>query len=65
MNIIIKFTITFDRSELFKPWGILLGDENPVKSPMSFPKLRVSNKEIDEKLKEQNDIKSVDKEENK
>jgi predicted PurR-regulated permease PerM len=57
--------IIFDRSEMFKPWGILLGDENPVKSPMSFPKLRVSNKEIDEKLKEQNDIKSVDKEENK
>jgi hypothetical protein len=50
---------------MFKPWGILLGDENPVKSPMSFPKLRVSNKEIDEKLKEQNDIKSVGGDHNK
>jgi predicted PurR-regulated permease PerM len=57
--------IIFDRSEMFKPWGILLGDENPVKSPMSFPKLRVSNKEVDEKLKEQNDIKSVDEDLNK
>jgi predicted PurR-regulated permease PerM len=57
--------IIFDRSEMFKPWGILLGDENPVKSPMSFPKLRVSNKEIDEKLKEQNDIKSVGGDHNK
>jgi predicted PurR-regulated permease PerM len=53
--------IIFDRSEMFKPWGILLGDENPIKSPMQFPKLRISNEKIDEELKEQNDIKPIDK----
>ncbi|WP_395806080.1 AI-2E family transporter [Daejeonella sp.] len=57
--------IIFDRSEMFKPWGILLGDENPIRSPMHFPKLRISNEKIDEELKEQNDIKSVDNEDNK
>lgn len=48
--------IIFDRSEMFKPWGILLGDENPIRSPMRFPKLRVSNKEVDEKLEVQSDL---------
>ena len=54
--------IIFDRSNMFKPWGILLGDENPIRSPMRFPKLRISNKKIDEELKKQNGIKSVGEE---
>lgn len=54
--------IIFDRSNMFKPWGILLGDENPIRSPMGFPKLRISNKKIDEELKKQNGIKSVGEE---
>ena len=54
--------IIFDRSSMFKPWGILLGDENPIRSPMLFPKLRISNKKIDEELKKQNGIKSVGEE---
>ena len=33
--------IIFDRSKIFKPWGILLGDENLIKNPMRFPKLRI------------------------
>jgi len=53
--------IIFDRSNIFKPWGILLGDENPVKSPMRFPKLRISNKKVDEELKIQNDITPIEK----
>jgi predicted PurR-regulated permease PerM len=57
--------IIFDRSEMFKPWGILLGDENPIRSPMQFPKLRTSNEKIDEELKEQNNIKPIDKKDNK
>jgi predicted PurR-regulated permease PerM len=64
LPIVAVLKIIFDRSEMFKPWGILLGDENSIRSPMRFPKLRVSNKEINEKLKEQNDIKSVKKEDN-
>ena len=32
--------IIFDRSEGFKQWGVLLGDERPAKSPMHFPTIR-------------------------
>jgi len=47
--------IIFDRSNIFKPWGILLGDENPVKSPMRLPKLRLSSNKNKDELKIQND----------
>ena len=53
--------IIFDRSNIFKPWGILLGDENPEKSPMRFPKLRMSSKKVDMELKIENDITPVEK----
>lgn len=53
--------IIFDRSNIFKPWGILLGDENPVKSPMRFPKLRISSKKVDKELKIENDITPIEK----
>jgi predicted PurR-regulated permease PerM len=53
--------IIFDRSNIFKPWGILLGDENPVKSPMRFPKLRSSSKKVDKELKIENDITPLEK----
>jgi len=52
--------IIFDRSNIFKPWGILLGDENPEKSPMRFPKLRISSKKVDKELKIENDISPID-----
>jgi len=32
--------IIFDHSDSFKQWGILLGDEKPAKSPMSFKRAR-------------------------
>lgn len=32
--------IIFDRSERFKKWGVLLGDERPAKKPMRFPAIR-------------------------
>lgn len=32
--------VIFDRTEMFKKWGVLLGDDLPAKSPMSFPKFR-------------------------
>lgn len=53
--------IIFDRSNIFKPWGILLGDENPEKSPIRFPKLRFSSKKIDKQLKIENDITPLEK----
>ena len=38
--IIATLKIIFDRSEMFKQWGVLLGDERPGRSPMSFPVFR-------------------------
>jgi predicted PurR-regulated permease PerM len=32
--------IIFDRTEQFKKWGVLLGDERPAKKPMGIPSIR-------------------------
>ncbi|MBB2145171.1 AI-2E family transporter [Pedobacter sp. LMG 31464] len=40
MPIIAVLKIIFDRSESFKQWGVLLGDERPGKSPLTFAKFR-------------------------
>lgn len=40
LPIIAVLKIIFDRSEQFKQWGVLLGDERPEKSPMQFPRFR-------------------------
>lgn len=36
MPIIAVLKVIFDRSEAYKHWGVLFGDERPAKSPMSF-----------------------------
>lgn len=46
LPIIAILKVIFDRSEMFKPWGILLGDDNPVKSPLHFKKLRIVRKKL-------------------
>lgn len=60
LPIIAVLKIIFDRSDMFKQWGVLLGDENPDRSPMRFPKLRLKSKKLTEKLQKENDIKPVD-----
>lgn len=40
LPIIAVLKIMFDRSEQFKQWGVLLGDERPNLSPMNFPVFR-------------------------
>jgi predicted PurR-regulated permease PerM len=40
MPIIAVLKIIFDRTEQFKHWGVLFGDERPEKSPMQFPGFR-------------------------
>lgn len=40
LPIIAVLKIIFDRTEQFKQWGVLLGDERPEKSPMQFPGFR-------------------------
>lgn len=36
MPMIAVFKVIFDRSDAFKHWGVLFGDERPARSPMSF-----------------------------
>ena len=40
MPMIAVFKIIFDRTDMFKQWGVLFGDERPAKSPMTFPIFR-------------------------
>jgi predicted PurR-regulated permease PerM len=40
LPMIAIFKVIFDRSEMFKPWGLLLGDEVIEKTPIKFPRLR-------------------------
>ena len=40
LPIIAVLKIIFDRTDQFKQWGVLLGDERPEKSPMQFPSFR-------------------------
>lgn len=40
LPIIAVLKIIFDRTEQFKQWGVLLGDERPERSPMQFPIFR-------------------------
>lgn len=40
MPIIAVLKIIFDRTEMFKQWGVLFGDERPAKSPMKVPSFR-------------------------
>lgn len=40
LPIIAVLKIIFDRSEQFKQWGVLLGDERPAKSPLTMAQFR-------------------------
>jgi predicted PurR-regulated permease PerM len=40
MPIIAVLKIIFDHTTTFKQWGILLGDQRPARSPMTFPVFR-------------------------
>lgn len=40
MPIIAVMKIVFDRTDMFKQWGVLFGDERPARSPMTFPAFR-------------------------
>ncbi len=61
LPVIAVIKIIFDRSEMFKPWGVLLGDENPNESPMRKRMLRSKSDLVREKLEAENDIETTDK----
>lgn len=56
LPVIAVMKIIFDRSETFKQWGVLLGDEKPARSPMQWPVLRSKSREVQKKLERQNDV---------
>ena len=55
--------IIFDRTENFKQWGVLLGDERPEYTPLNRPENRKVMQEIREEIKEESkdDLKKGDK----
>ena len=44
LPIIAVLKIVFDRSDNFRQWGVLFGDERPPRSPMAFPVFRLKPK---------------------
>ena len=61
LPIIAILKVTFDRSDIFKHWGVLLGDELPPQSPMNTPELRVQTDEVKAQLESDNDIQPTKK----
>jgi predicted PurR-regulated permease PerM len=61
LPVIAVLKIIFDRTENFKQWGVLFGDERPKASPMHWPVLRSGKKEVRKKLEKDNDIEPADK----
>jgi predicted PurR-regulated permease PerM len=60
LPVIAVLKIIFDRSNNFKQWGVLFGDEQPKLSPMQFPVFRLRSRKVQEKIQEQNGIKQPD-----
>lgn len=60
LPIIAVLKVIFDRTDSFKQWGVLFGDERPRLSPMSFPIFRRKSKVVQRELEKQNDTKSPD-----
>jgi predicted PurR-regulated permease PerM len=56
LPVIAILKIVFDRSNALRQWGVLLGDEKPVKSPMQWPVLRSKSRDVQKKLEQQNDV---------
>lgn len=57
LPVLALFKIIFDRTTNLRQWGVLLGDERPKKSPMSFPAFRLGNRRVREKLERDNEMK--------
>jgi predicted PurR-regulated permease PerM len=56
LPVIAVLKIIFDRTESFKQWGVLLGDEKPKRSPMQWPVLRSKSRGVQKKLEKENDV---------
>jgi len=56
LPIIAVLKVVFDRTEDFKQWGVLFGDEKPERSPMTEPAMRDDSEETREHLERKNKI---------
>lgn len=59
LPMIAVLKIIFDRADMFKQWGVLLGDERPLGSPMSFLRLRRKSSKITEEIQREDHITPV------
>lgn len=56
LPIIAMLKVVFDRTDQFKQWGVLFGDERPGLSPMAIPVLRWNTKAVRKHLERENEI---------
>jgi len=59
LPMIAVLKIIFDRAEMFKQWGVLLGDERPERSPMTFLRLRKKSSKVIEEIQKDDNIKPL------
>ena len=57
LPVIAVFKIIFDRSNTLRQWGVLLGDEKPRHSPMSFAVLRLKSRAVQKSIEKENEVK--------
>ncbi len=58
LPIIAILKVIFDRSDNFRQWGVLFGDERPKMSPMQFPVFRLRSKAVRKAIERENNINS-------
>lgn len=61
LPLIAVLKIIFDRTENFRQWGVLLGDERPLKSPMHFGVFRRKSRAVQKKIEKDNEIEPTEK----
>jgi predicted PurR-regulated permease PerM len=56
LPVLALLKVVFDRTDDFKQWGVLFGDERPSMSPMAIPVLRWDTKAVRRQLERENEI---------
>ena len=56
LPVIAILKIVCDRSNNFRQWGVLFGDERPKLSPMHFPVFRLKNRQVQDIIKKEDNI---------
>ncbi|MEO6316718.1 MAG: AI-2E family transporter [Chitinophagaceae bacterium] len=60
LPVIAVLKIIFDRTDRFRQWGVLLGDERPKVSPIQFPVFRKKTRAVKKDIEKQNNIEPTD-----